>query len=165
MIVTGKKVILRETDSADPELAKLIEDADYLSGMSEVRLYPKEMPTEITFRIELNNELIGEVRLRNLRWYNRKAEISVVISPKVQGKGYGRDAITAAARYAFERMNLHRLEAEVIEYNKASRLLLEELGFSSEGRLREAKFSSGKYFDIIRYGMLAEEYYKKHKNI
>lgn len=161
MIVTGKKVILRETESNDPELARLIEDADYLSGMSEVRLYPKDMPMEITFRIELNNELIGEVRLRNLRWYNRKAEISVLISPKVQGKGFGRDAINAAARYAFERMNLHRLEAEVIEYNKASRLLLEELGFTSEGRLREAKFSSGKYYDIIRYAMLAQDYYNK----
>lgn len=164
MIITGKQVILRETLPDDPLLTGLVEDADYLSSMSEVRLYPPNMPTQITFRVEFQKEVVGEIKLKSIRWFNRKAELSILISPKVQGKGYGRDALRATVRYSFEKMNLHRLEAEVIEYNKTSRLLLEEYGFVQEGRLREAKFSGGKYFDILRYSLLSNEYFQIKNN-
>ena len=39
--------------------------------------------------------------------------------------------------------------------------LLEKAGFVKEGILREAKFSDGGYHDIIRYGILRNEWEKK----
>lgn len=58
-------------------------------------------------------------------------------------------------------MNLHRLEAEVIETNSASIKLIEKFGFKKEGVLREAKFQNGKFIDIYRYGLLRSEYKNK----
>ncbi len=55
-------------------------------------------------------------------------------------------------------MNLHRLEAEVIENNSPSIKLVEQLGFKLEGKLREAKYTEGGYIDILRYGILKNEY-------
>ena len=66
--------------------------------------------------------------------------------------------------YAFNKMNLHRLEAEAIEYNKASISMLEKFGFVLEGTLREAKYSDGKYWGVYRYGLLRQEYLKHHKD-
>jgi len=126
--------------------------------MSEVRLYPKNMPKEMAFRIEKDNELIGEIRFKIIKWFNRKAEISILIKEEFQNMGYGREALKAIIKHGFEKMNMHRLEAEVIAFNEVSIKLVEGLGFIREGVLREAKFSDGKYWDIYRYGLLREEY-------
>ena len=60
-------------------------------------------------------------------------------------------------------MNLYRIEAEVIAFNKVSVKMVEGLGFVKEGILREAKYSNGKYWDIYRYGILRSEYDKFEK--
>jgi len=65
-------------------------------------------------------------------------------------------------KYGFKTMNFYRLEAEVAAYNKGGQKLFKKLGFVEEGRLREAKFLDGKYYDIIRYGMLFGEYVEKY---
>jgi RimJ/RimL family protein N-acetyltransferase len=35
---------------------------------------------------------------------------------------------------------------------------VEGFGFVLEGRLREAKYNNGKYYDILRYGLLKKEF-------
>lgn len=59
---------------------------------------------------------------------------------------------------AFGTFNLYRLEAEVMEFNEPSIRLMESLGFKLEGRLREARYVDGKYWDILRYGILRREF-------
>ena len=93
-----------------------------------------------------------------MRWFNRKSEITIIIKKDFQGKGYGKESLRAAMDFAFNKMNLHRLEAEVYEFNHVSIKLMESLGFKKEGVLREAQFSNGKYWDIIRYGILRNEF-------
>ncbi|NIT99570.1 MAG: GNAT family N-acetyltransferase, partial [Nitrosopumilaceae archaeon] len=96
--------------------------------------------------------------------FNRKAEISILISPEYQDKGYGKEALLMLMRFAFKKMNLYRLEAEVIDYNDKAKSLFEKVGFIPEGRLREAKYNDGKYYDVLRYGMLRHEYDKKYES-
>jgi RimJ/RimL family protein N-acetyltransferase len=158
MILKKGKLVLRTTVGDDEELIALFQNADELLNMSETRVYPDGMPTEMVFRIEIDNVLIGEVRLKNLRWFNRKAELSIIIHEEHQGKGYGREVLEYIIEYAFDKMNLHRLEAEALEFNEISISLLEKLGFQPEGRLREAKYHNDKYWDILRYGLLKSEY-------
>lgn len=147
-----------QTTAEDAEVNTLISDSPDIENMSEVNLYPKGTPTELTYKIETNNKFIGYVKFTRIRWFNRKAEISVMISKENQGKGYGYKAMEALIKFAFNKMNLHRLEAEVIEFNDISIKLMEKLGFTKEGVLREAKYSDGKYRDIYRYGLLKKEW-------
>lgn len=160
MELKTENLILKSTDKNDPELESLSQETGVLFNMSETRLYPKGMPGEMTFRIEKNGELIGEISFKTIKWFNRKAELSILLSKENQNSGYGSEAMLAAMKFGFNKMNLHRIEAEVIAFNKPSIKLVEKLGFVFEGALREAKYSDGKYYDIYRYGILKHEFNK-----
>ena len=161
MKLIGKNIELIAVSINDDELDNLIEDAEELYNMSETRLYPQGLPLKMRFRIETDNKLIGEFNLSRVRWYNKKAELGIILKKDYRKKGYAKEALNLVLEYAFNKMNLHRVEAEVIEYNTASLKLVEKFGFVLEGRLREAKYSGGKYWDILRYGLLKSEFKKK----
>ena len=158
MKISSEEIILQTTSSDDTELRRLLEDYHDIKYMSEKRLYPSAMPSEYVFRIEAGSNLIGEARLTNIKWLNRKSELSLALSPAYYRKGYGSMALNLLIRFAFDTMNFHRLEAEIVEENTASLTLFRKAGFIMEGRLREAKYINGKYQDILRYGLLREEY-------
>lgn len=160
MHIKTKSLLLKSTPPDDPELKQLFQELDILSNLSEKRLHELNMPEEILFRIEKENTLIGEVRFKSIKWFNRKAELSLVIKKEFQNKGYGTEVLKSIIEHAFNTMNLYRLEAEVIDFNDASKSVIEKYGFVLEGRLREAKFVNGKYFDILRYGLLKKEWKK-----
>lgn len=46
-----------------------------------------------------------------------------------------------------------------MESNAASRRVLERLEFTEEGRMREQVFLDGERRDMIRYGLLAREWF------
>lgn len=163
MILEEGKLKIRSTAADDPELKLLAQDYSILENLSETRLYPPNMPSSMLFRIEHENELIGEIGFRNIKWFNRKAEISLFIAPEYQRKSYGKQALLMLMKFAFEKMNLYRLEAEVIDYNDKAKSLFEKVGFVLEGRLREAKYNDSKYHDLLRFGILRPEYEKMHE--
>lgn len=160
MEIKTKSLLLKTTDPNDAELNEVFQDSDILSNMSEKRLHNLDLPSELVFRIEKEAELIGEIRFQNIKWLNRKAELSLMIKPAHQNKSYGTEAVNRIIEYAFNTMNLYRIEAEVIDFNEASKKLVEKTGFTFEGRLREAKYVNGKYYDILRYGLLKKEWGK-----
>lgn len=49
------------------------------------------------------------------------------------GQGYLSEGVALAVRYAFERLELHRVEADIQPGNDASVRLVERLGFRREG--------------------------------
>ena len=53
---------------------------------------------------------------------------------------------------------MHRIEAEVYEFNERSLGLLESLGFKREGRKSEAHFDSERYVDVVILGLLKEDF-------
>jgi RimJ/RimL family protein N-acetyltransferase len=165
MEIKTKNLVLKSTDKDDADLQGLAQGTNILFNMSETRLYPKSMPGEMPFRIEKDGELIGEIRFKTIKWFNRKAELSIMLSEENQNSGYGYEAMLEAMKFGFQKMNLHRIEAEVIAFNKSSIKLVEKLGFVFEGTLREAKYSDGKYYDIYRYGILKNEFNNKFGNL
>ncbi len=163
MKLTSDNIKIVSTDEADDQFNSLFDDNEDLYNMSETRLYPNGLPLEMTFKIIKDDEIAGQIKLNRLRWFNRKAEISLAIKRKYQKNGIGSEALSMILNYAFNKMNLHRVEAEVIENNKPSLSLVKKFHFVEEGRLREAKYSNGKYWDILRYGLLKEEYRANRK--
>lgn len=158
MIIREKNLKLKLSDKDEPELKKLNAESDDLENMSEVRMYPANMPVEMVFSIELEDKLIGEFRFTRMRWFNRKSELSIILKKEFQGKGYGTLVMKKMIEFAFNKMNLYRLEAEVVEFNEISIKMIEKLGFKKEGVLRKAKYSNGRYYDILRYGLLKDEW-------
>ncbi|MBL1214437.1 MAG: GNAT family N-acetyltransferase [Ignavibacteriae bacterium] len=161
MIIKDEGIKLVSVNATSEILKNKMLADNAVINMTETKLYPPNLPTEILFEIKSEEKLIGEFQFKSIRWFNRKAELSIFIIKEYREKGFAKKTLKLAINFAFNRLNLHRLEAEVISFNDRAKKLIEELGFKEEGRLREAKYSSGKYYDIIRYGFLKSEFLAK----
>ncbi len=160
MWVEEDSVRIQLIPKVDEQLENLKSGIPEWRNLSEKIWYPEYMPDELTFRIEYEKQVVGAIQLINIRWFNRKAEIRIWLIPKVRKKGLAQTALRELINLAFRNLNFHRLEAEVYSFNLPARNLFNKLGFVEEGILREAKFTDGKYHDIIRFGLLKNEFLK-----
>lgn len=102
--------------------------------------------------------LAGSVVLWNFDEEIRCVELGYELHPATWGQGLASEACLAILEYAFNRMEVNRIEACPLAGNPASSRLLEKLGFTYEGRLRERVFHRGGYSDMLYYGLLREEW-------
>lgn len=71
------------------------------------------------------------------------------IDREKQGQGFMKEGITAAIKYVFEEMNLHRIMANYMPTNERSGKLLKSLGFTIEGYARDYLLVNGIWQDHI----------------
>ncbi|WP_428515193.1 GNAT family N-acetyltransferase [Roseovarius sp.] len=69
-------------------------------------------------------------------------------------KGYMREALQAVSHYAFERLDLSRLEAACLPENAPSRRLLESCGFKYEGVAQSYLQIAGRWRTHVLYAAL-----------
>jgi RimJ/RimL family protein N-acetyltransferase len=89
---------------------------------------------------------------------SRRAELGYVLAKSHWGAGFMHEALHAVIGHAFRNMGLRRLEAEVDPTNAASTRLLERLGFTREGVLRQRWVSAHGPYDVEVYGLLRHEF-------
>jgi len=89
---------------------------------------------------------------------SRSVELAYWLHPEYHEQGYGSDAAARMVQYAFEDWNMRRVSARLGSFNEASVSLLESLGFTHEGTLRQAAWDQGEYYDMLCYGLLREEW-------
>jgi len=87
-----------------------------------------------------------------------KAFVGYEIHPDFGGKGYATEALATAVGYAFDSLDLQRIEAEVMPGNLASEKVLAKNGFKREGLLKRSMYWNGKYFDINLFALLQSDY-------
>ncbi|HET8617142.1 MAG TPA: GNAT family N-acetyltransferase [Actinomycetales bacterium] len=73
------------------------------------------------------------------------------------GRGYATEAAGALLDWAFDTLDLNRVQAETDTRNTASARVLEKLGFLLEGTLREDCVVNGDVSDSWVYGLLRRE--------
>src|SRR4030088_1722643 len=105
-----------------------------------------------------DNQLIGSVALFNLEFNHRRAELGYALGHEYWGQGYMSEALQALLAYAFETLDLHRIEADIDPRNTASIKTAERLGFKREGYLRERWQTNGEIQDAFFYGLLRHEW-------
>ncbi len=104
------------------------------------------------------NHVIGTCTLFQIDRRNRRAEIGFILRRDLWGKGLMSEAIGALLGFAFDTMNLHRIEADVDPRNESCLKLLESAGFVREGLLRQRWLVNGEVNDSVMLGLLASEY-------
>lgn len=120
-----------------------------------------QTPGSLHFAICLvaDDTLIGSTGLVTIDWLHRCAESGTMIGePTHRGQGYGTEAKQLLLAYAFDTLNLHRMQSRVFADNTPSLKHLLRCGYVEEGRRREALFRGGGYHDEILLGLLAEEW-------
>ena len=92
---------------------------------------------------------IGQIQLSQItRRAFQNAMLGYSIDAALEGRGLMREALQAALADAFsERVNLHRVQANVRPENTRSLALLKRLGFEHEGLAREYLFIDGAWRD------------------
>jgi RimJ/RimL family protein N-acetyltransferase len=105
------------------------------------------------------NEYIGNIEISNIDYRQGKGELGIMIGDrKFRGKGLGREAIMLLAKFVFEELRFNKLYARVLEYNEAAQKCFVNAGFKAEGRDRQSFYGEGKFWDILNYGILAQEF-------
>lgn len=101
---------------------------------------------------------VGYISLFRVDATHGNAELYCWMVPDAREKGYATDATRTMLRYAFEERRLHKVVCRALETNEASIGVFENLGLVREGRQRDEKYVGGKYVDVFRYAMLADEW-------
>ncbi len=88
----------------------------------------------------------------------RSATLGYVYGEVAWGQGYATEAADALLDWAFDTLDLNRVQAETDTRNLASARVLEKLGFVREGTLREDCVVNGDVSDSWVYGLLRREW-------
>ncbi len=91
----------------------------------------------------------------NRMW--RSCAIGFEMAQSAQGQGLMKEAVYAALRWAFQHMELNRIEALVHPDNARSLNLLEKAGFVREGTLRQAGYWNAAHQDLVQLSLLRGE--------
>jgi ribosomal-protein-alanine N-acetyltransferase len=102
-------------------------------------------------------KLIGACGFNNINREHWKAEMGYWMLKANWHKGIMKEVLPSIIEYAFNKLNLHRIEASVEAGNTASKLLLGKLGFAFEGRLKECEFKNGKFIDLEYFALLNQK--------
>lgn len=88
----------------------------------------------------------------------RSAKMGYCLVQPAWGQGYATEAARALLTWAYDTLDLNRVQAEADTRNVASGRVLEKLGFVLEGTLREDCIVDGDVSDSWVYGLLRREW-------
>ncbi len=110
-------------------------------------------------KLKTSDEIIGSCGFHNWNAEHRRAEIGYwLFTDEHKRKGYMGEALKAALAFGFEKLNLHRVEAQIGKENIASQKLVLANGFVPEGCLRKNYLIGDQFHDSLIYSLLGEEY-------
>ncbi|MGL4773221.1 MAG: GNAT family N-acetyltransferase [Clostridium sp.] len=97
-------------------------------------------------------KLIGKIKIANIvQGIFKSGIVGYSIDNKNQGKGYMKEALNLLLKYAFEELELHRVEASALVENDRSKNVLEACGFKKLGVNEKYLFINGVWRDHITY--------------
>jgi ribosomal-protein-alanine N-acetyltransferase len=114
------------------------------------------VPLFITRRSD--NELLGAITLDNIRRGPAQAGTTGYwIGHPHARQGYMREAIQSVVHYAFNQLDLSRIEAGCLPENTASRRLLEQCGYKYEGVAQSYLQIAGRWRNHVLYANLRSD--------
>lgn len=127
-----------------------------------IRIYGQEwrQGTSYSFVILRREDeaLLGGVTLSNIRrGVAQSGSLGYWIGQPFARRGYMTEALHGLIGFAFDELELHRIEAACLPSNLASRAVLERIGFSEEGFAREFLRINGSWQDHSLFAMLKND--------
>lgn len=100
---------------------------------------------------------IGFIGLHAINWRHRWASGGLVIGERsAWGRGFATEAVEVRSKFAFETLNLHRIEGHTM--NPAMRRVYEKCGYKHEGIARAKFWRDGKWWDAELYSLLESDW-------
>lgn len=105
------------------------------------------------------NEYVGNIGVVNINTLHNRGEITYFVDPELWGRGFATEGGRAMLQFAFLNLKLKRLGGSCMSCNRASRRVMEKLGFMFEGTSRCELLKDGFYYDIDRLSILDSEFF------
>jgi RimJ/RimL family protein N-acetyltransferase len=175
MNIKGKYVILRAIEKADlPMMREMLNDPEMenfvvgwafpISEFQQEQWYLNHIEDRhnLRFIVEtVDDGPLGIATLTDIDWKNRCAMHGMKLANKShRGRGIGTDTVMALMRYAFDELQLHRLDGCWFDENTASKNMYLKCGWKVEGCKRAYIYKQGHYRDLMETGILASDYYE-----
>jgi len=124
----------------------------------------EKMNEEHFFVIEtLEGKTVGSINANTISKNDGTFRYGLGIIGAERKKGFASEAIKIFLNYYFNELRYNKVNAGVYEFNEGSIRLHESFGMIQEGKLRKNKFTDGKYWDILLFGMTKDEFNSKYK--
>lgn len=104
------------------------------------------------------DEYLGVIVLSEIDEVRGSAVLRLSMRPGSRGRGYGGEAIGLVLELAFEGLGLHRIGCDVLSINSRALGVYRSVGFTVEGRLRDAYRDGDGFCDAIVMGLLEDDY-------
>ena len=115
--------------------------------------------TQYAFGIFVDGAFAGEINLNNVvRGAFQSATIGYWIDRARAGRSLMSEAVVVLSQFAFEELNLHRIEVCIIPRNQNSRRVMEKINIREEGIAERFLEINGVWEDHVRYGLTREEW-------
>ncbi len=179
MFLTGENIYLRGLEYSDLDKGNYLEwlnDPEVCEFNSHhVHPYTRSMAEDyikmvnssdkhlvMAVVLSYTNEHIGNISLQGIHPIHRCAEYAVLMGEKrYWGKGYAKEASRLIVEHGFLALNLHRIHCGTTEENIAMQKLADYMGMTKEGRRKEAVYKNGRFVDVLEYGVLRPDFFKK----
>ena len=180
--ITTQRLVLRPLTSDDADAVfDIFSDDEVMRYWSTVPMTSREEAVTLLEEIaaffknrelfqwgvadRVTNRIVGTCTLFQMVWRHRRAEIGYALNRECWGKGFGREAVGALIDFAFDTLQLERLEADTDPRNHRSRSMLGRLGFRKEGLFRQRWRVGGEVQDGVMLGLLRSERVSKGSDI
>ena len=115
--------------------------------------------TAYQFGLFIEGQIAGEVNLNNvIRGAMQSCTVGYWIDQRHAGHAYTVEGVVLVMQFAFEQLDLHRVEICIVPRNQRSRRVVEKIGMRDEGLAERFLEINGAWEDHIRYGMTVEEW-------
>lgn len=173
--IEGKKIYLRPYQETDLELVTFgknnseVRESLFLFAPMTVEQVKAEMITwtsskEIalfTICEVTSNNPVGQTAFVRIDFVSRTAIFYLAIyDPNYWSKGFGTEATQLMIKYAFDILNLNRIQLHVSSENLNAIKAYKRVGFKIEGTLKEAMYHNNHYVDFRVMAILRQDYYK-----
>jgi ribosomal-protein-serine acetyltransferase len=110
------------------------------------------------YALLLDGEIIGMVAFNRIEKINRCATMGYWLVKSHTGRGLMTTAAKTLISEGFRQLNLNRIQARVVPENYPSQAVCDRLGLKKEGVLRQAEWANDRFFDLIIYSVLRNEW-------
>jgi [ribosomal protein S5]-alanine N-acetyltransferase len=140
------------------------EDRSSFTARVAMRERDRQLGTAYGFGIFVEGRFAGEINLSSVaRGANQSAYLGYWIDEAQAGHGYMPEACVVVFGFAFDELELHRVQVSIIPRNTPSRRVVEKLGLREEGIARGYLEIDGVWEDHIRYAITSEEWHERHE--
>jgi ribosomal-protein-serine acetyltransferase len=117
-----------------------------------------EQGSDFGYVVIHNNVVAGRIGIHNIDQLNKIASIGYWLAKDFAGKGIITKSCKAIIDYAFNVLDLNRIEIKCGTGNFKSKAVPERLGFKQEGIVRQGEFVNNNFIDLFIFSMLKTEW-------